>query len=96
MYRATRKSKQHCRVSGPRGYFEKEAQRKWVAIEIVMSSEKIDKFKVILQQSRSNLMLVLKLSSVWVMVDLFTYEYLVSYHFLARDKNYLTSSTRSR
>ena len=45
---------------------------------MVMSSEKIAKFKLKLQESKSNLMLALQLSSVWVVADLLMYQFLVS------------------
>jgi hypothetical protein len=47
---------------------KRKLKRKWAAIEMVMSNEKLGKFKLKLQESKSNLMLALQLSSVWVMI----------------------------
>jgi hypothetical protein len=43
---------------------KRKLKRKWAAIEMVMSNEKIARFKLKLQESKSNLMLALQLSSV--------------------------------
>lgn len=71
MFRATRKPKKSIAESLILAVTSKrKLKRKWAAIVMVMSSEKIAKFKLKLQESKSNLMLALRFSSVWVIIDL--------------------------